>query len=104
MDNQHRKIAGYRELNQIEIDLVNAIKAHAEAGETLVARVWEHLNVQLKATVKAESDTPAEAEAKATQQARINAAEPGRWAGMGRTDLQTASMALTRAVTQPTTF
>lgn len=27
MDNQHRKIAGYRELTQAEIDLMNRIKA-----------------------------------------------------------------------------
>lgn len=27
MDNQHRKISGYRELNQDEIDLMNEIKA-----------------------------------------------------------------------------
>jgi hypothetical protein len=27
MENQHRKISGYRELNQAEIDLMNAIKA-----------------------------------------------------------------------------
>lgn len=30
MDNQHRKISGYRELSQAEIDLMNRIKAHAE--------------------------------------------------------------------------
>ena len=27
MENQHRKITGYRELNQDEIDLMNEIKA-----------------------------------------------------------------------------
>lgn len=31
MDNQHKKIAGYRDLSQSEIDLMNRIKAH-EAG------------------------------------------------------------------------
>lgn len=34
MDNQHRKIKGYRELNQAEIDVMNAIKQKgAELGE-----------------------------------------------------------------------
>lgn len=34
MDNQHRKIAGYRELEQTEIDLMNAIKEKSnEMGE-----------------------------------------------------------------------
>ena len=28
MENQHRKIKGYRELSQEEIDLMNRIKAH----------------------------------------------------------------------------
>ena len=31
MDNQHKKISGYRDLSQVEIDLMNRIKAH-EAG------------------------------------------------------------------------
>ena len=39
MDNQHRKISGYRELSASEIDLVNTIKANGndlgEAIETL---------------------------------------------------------------------
>lgn len=30
MENQHRKIAGYRELSQQEIDAMNAVKAKAE--------------------------------------------------------------------------
>ncbi len=38
MDNQHRKIKGYRELNQTEIDLMNAIKEKGvELGELVDA-------------------------------------------------------------------
>lgn len=38
MDNQHRKIAGYRELSQQEIDAMNAVKAKAEeVGQQLDA-------------------------------------------------------------------
>ncbi|WP_176506374.1 Acb2/Tad1 domain-containing protein [Pseudomonas urethralis] len=34
MDNQHKKITGYRDLSQAEIDAMNAIKAlEAQAGE-----------------------------------------------------------------------
>ena len=34
MDNQHRKIKGYRELSQAEIDAMNAVKEKAaEVGE-----------------------------------------------------------------------
>lgn len=39
MDNQHRKIKGYRELTQAEIDLMNEIKTKgAELGD-LVAKL-----------------------------------------------------------------
>jgi len=74
MENQHRKISGYRELSQTEIDLMNKIKAKGvELGE-LVAEL------QAASTVDQ------------------------RWVSIGKTDLQTGLMALTRAVAQPTTF
>lgn len=74
MDNQHRKISGYRELSQVEIDRMNEIKAKgAELGE-LVAK--------LRATEGLDQ----------------------RWLSIGATDLQTGLMALTRAVAQPTLF
>jgi hypothetical protein len=37
VDNQHRKISGYRELDEAEIALMNAIKAHGAAFEVLLA-------------------------------------------------------------------
>jgi hypothetical protein len=37
MDNQHRKISGYRELSQAEIDLMNRIKAFGPELEALIA-------------------------------------------------------------------
>jgi len=36
MDNQHRKISGYRELNQDEIDAMNAIKALGPQIEAVI--------------------------------------------------------------------
>ncbi|GAL22976.1 phage protein [Vibrio maritimus] len=36
MENQHRSINGYRELNQEEIDLMNRIKAHGEQTKALI--------------------------------------------------------------------
>ncbi|OQX12827.1 MAG: hypothetical protein BWK73_14020 [Thiothrix lacustris] len=39
MENQHRKISGYRELNQEEIDLMNEIKAKGRDLERLLSRV-----------------------------------------------------------------
>lgn len=74
MDNQHRQIKGYRELDQAEIDLMNEIKQRgAELGE-LVAK--------LKSTPNLDQ----------------------RWISIGATDLQTGLMALTRGVAQPAFF
>ena len=74
MENQHRKIKGYRELSQSEIDAMNEIKSKgAELGE-LVAKLREMDGLDK------------------------------RWLSIGATDLQTGLMALTRAVAQPTFF
>ena len=74
MENQHRQIKGYRELNEAEITAMNEIKTKgAELGE-LVAK--------LKATEGLDQ----------------------RWVSIGATDFQTGLMALTRAVAQPTFF
>lgn len=74
MDNQHKKIKGYRDLTQQEIDLMNDIKTKgAELGE-LVAKLKETPNLDQ------------------------------RWVSIGATDFQTGLMALTRSVAQPTFF
>ena len=39
MENQHRKIIGYRELSQEEIDLMNEIKALGAAIEAVELKV-----------------------------------------------------------------
>ena len=39
MDNQHKKIKGYRELSQEEIDLMNEIKSHGEKTKKLLAKI-----------------------------------------------------------------
>jgi hypothetical protein len=74
MENQHRKITGYRELSKEEIDLMNEIKAAGVQLNELVVklRTIPHLDQ--------------------------------RWVSIGFTDLQTGLMALTRGVAQPTTF
>lgn len=74
MDNQHRKIKGYRELNQKEIDLMNAIK---EAGASLGDLID-----------------------KLEQSGELDA----RWLAIARTDLQKGFMSLTRSVAKPEFF
>lgn len=97
MENQHRKIKGYRELSQQEIDLMNRIKAKGAELLELQAELVEALRMQGqdKAADAAENtDCHAELE-------RFHAAEPFRWAAIGKTDIQTGIMALVRAVAQP---
>lgn len=74
MDNQHRKIVGYRELGAEEIALMNEIKTQGIVIGELVSRL------------------------------RGNSALDQRWVSIGATDLQTGLMALTRAVAKPEFF
>ncbi len=74
MDNQHRKIVGYRELTQEEINLMNEIKEKGKELGELVAKL------------------------------RASSELDQRWISIGATDLQTGLMALTRGVARPTFF
>lgn len=101
MENQHRKIKGYRELSQAEIDLMNRIKAKGAELLVLQAELEESLgkqrfDVQAAALSDTEYESPANAEHR-----RFTEAEPLRWAAIGKTDIQTGIMALVRAVAQP---
>ncbi len=76
MDNQHRYIDGYRELDESEIAFINEIKMRGRELNKLI-----HL---LRTTEKVAIDP--------------------RWLEEGEMDLQKGLMALTRAVAQPRTF
>lgn len=123
MENQLRIITGYRELTALDIALMNEIKAYTAAGKVLADKVTKHVTDQFDATkvyISVEEEEkliaaqPEELrdiptglvqtdEAKAEWQRIINA-EPHRWISIAKTDMQTAGMALARAVAQPTTF
>lgn len=89
MDNQHKQIKGYRDLSQVEIDLMNRIKIKEAEVLALHNEVHALLTTQ-----------PGKANDERYQQ--ILAAEPFRWAAIAKTDIQTGFMALIRAVAQPT--
>lgn len=99
MENQHRKISGYRELTQEEIDLMNEIKAFGPQLEALCDKVKDHINLQFE---RAYGDSPETANA--DEMARLHAADPKHWEGWGRSSAQAVLMYLTRAVAQPTFF
>lgn len=100
MDNQHRKIKGYRELTQAEVDLMNRIKAKGAELLALQDELMDLIGEQLtdKQLAAASNDESGEAE---IEYNRFLAAEPFRWAAIGKTDIQTGVMALVRAVAQP---
>ena len=74
MDNQHREIKGYRELNEGEIASMNKVK---EMGQDLGEMV---------AVLRGMSEVDQ------------------RWVSIGATELQQGLMALTRAIAKPTFF
>jgi hypothetical protein len=74
MENQHRKISGYRELSQNEIDLMNEIKALGPQLEAVIQKLRNTLYIEQ------------------------------RWVSIGATDLQKGLMALTRSVAKPDFF
>lgn len=76
MENQHRKISGYRELNQEEINLMNDAKQ--KEAETL------GLIDKLKQRFEGESDS-----------------ESLRWLSIAKTDIQKGFMSLVRSIAKP---
>ena len=74
MENQHREIKGYRELNEGEIASMNKVK---EMGQDLGEMV---------AVLRGMSEVDQ------------------RWVSIGATELQQGLMALTRAIAKPTFF
>ena len=74
MENQHRRIVGYRELTGREIDLMNEVKQMGTDLGILVQQLQQEPGID------------------------------HRWVAIGQTQLQQGMMALTRAIAQPTTF
>lgn len=89
MDNQHEKIKGYRDLTQVEIDLMNEGKALAEQCGAFVLKLREHKDSN-------RAPNPADL-------GRMPVLDQ-RWISMGATDLQRGFMAIGRGIARPTTF
>lgn len=103
MENQHRKINGYRELCQEEIDLMNEIKAKGEELKALCRKVQLRIHDQFNAARHPDRSKVPPEDAQAELD-RLYAADPQTWLEEGHHDMQTALMKITRAVAQPTTF
>jgi hypothetical protein len=102
VENQHRKIRGYRELTQEEINLMNEIKEQGLVLEALVKKAKKHVADQRERVQGMAADK--QFEAAADENARLHEAEPERWAALGKTHFQEGLMALTRSIAQPSFF
>lgn len=85
VENQHRKITGYRDLSEDEISLINEIKDKGEELGDLVMRVGR--NIELT-----------------NEEHGIPDSEAYRWLAIGKTQLQQGVMSVTRAVARPDSF
>ena len=86
MDNQHKKIIGYRDLTQEEINLMNRIKGIGKELEKLIDEV-EHTNLVIGSNSELDE-----------------IAEPTLWTNQAKINLKIGLRALTRAVAKPTSF
>lgn len=74
VDNQHKKIVGYRDLTEEEIELMNKVKVQGELVGTLLDEISKISEVDK------------------------------RWLAIAKTDLQKGFMSATRSIARPTTF
>ena len=98
MDNQHKLIAGYRDLTEDEIALMNEVKVKAAEVGTLVEKLRERLPA-----FKMDGE-PVQVGDQTLIGVSEGAYETDRWMTIGTDHLQQGFMALTRAVARPTTF
>jgi hypothetical protein len=105
MDNQHRKIKGYRELSQEEIGLMNRIKVKCaelmELHAEVAVRLGTDAEVKRLAVEQSQLGPSDFASPEYVEWARFQKGEPFRWLAIGKTDIETGIMALVRAVAQP---
>lgn len=80
MENQHRKIKGYRELSQEEIDLMNKVKEKGAEFGNLIDEIKIYQNQ--------------------TGDHGIDI----RWLSIGQTHIQQGLMAVTRSIAKPDFF
>ena len=106
MENQYLKPKDYRNPTKEEVDLMNRIK---EKGAELLAlqdelanRLSTDFEVKQAAATRSQLAPNDFASAECQEFERFKAAQPQRWAAIGKTDIQTGIMALVRAVGQPT--
>lgn len=110
MKDQHEKIAGYRDLTQPELDLINRIKAKGKELGALCDEL-QRLAPQRGAHQELVTSTGAAIQQQCLEDGTIvtrsadgsQFTDP-RWIAIGATHLQQGLMAITRAVARPDGF
>lgn len=92
MDNQHRLIKSYRDLNAEEIALINRIKAAEREILGLIDEVQRHITSQIESYSKVDDRESIE---------RVHATNAYGWNTKAKSDIETGFMALVRSVAQP---
>lgn len=112
MNETDLRIRGHRELSQADVDLMNRIKAksremlelHEELLSSLKAQelaLYNRIDNENLGKTKQQLMKTRQDKVVATEELnRFRAAEPMRWASIGKTDIQTGTMAMVRAIAQ----
>lgn len=101
MDNQHKKIKGYRDLSADEIALMNDIKDMAEQVRKLCARLDNIMLDEVSLIHEIQKDPEEQIEDYVNVSGHNQAVQ---WLDSGRLDLQVGFMKLVRSVARPTMF
>lgn len=96
MDNQHKKIKGYRDLSQEEIELMNEIKEKGQELQSLIIEIEQLREVELAQVLDPNSN--------ACDLSKEQIHESMRCMNIAKKDLQTGVMWLTRSVALPNSF
>tara|TARA_B100000929_G_scaffold108179_1_gene85734 strand:- start:49153 stop:49452 length:300 start_codon:yes stop_codon:yes gene_type:complete len=99
MDNQHKKIKGYRDLQEYEVHLMNQIKERGQDLEELIAKLHSARASQLSA-FKHPTRPPKEVDGLTLEQIE----ESGRCITRAEDSLKTGIMWLVRSVALPNSF
>jgi len=91
MKDQHKKISGYRELSQLEIDAINKLKRLGEEME----KTLQEVNA-----IHGRILTEEEASGGIITEIKLDRG----WFNEGKKDMQKGLMCVIRSVAQPTTF
>lgn len=109
MDNQHKKIKGYRDLSQAEIDLMNEVKAKGEELRALVQKIRETVLKPAAATAGADVQDGSMTTTLVIEDAPLPFIEhegdnPDYWLRWADGSFRSALMYATRAIAQPTSY